>query len=114
LSDPITKHFSFDSIRGGFIMIKRLVLAAVLSAGAAIAAPAFASSGYGPAPHYDPLVGAPASQRGQSALTVHAEQAESMASADAAAQSYGGMHDTTSQSGARIGPDASLSPYAHH
>ncbi|MBW8837106.1 MAG: hypothetical protein JF605_19195 [Burkholderia sp.] len=56
-------------------MIKRLVIAAVLSASAAIAAPVFASSGYGPAPHYDPLIGAPSSQRGQSAETVRARLA---------------------------------------
>jgi hypothetical protein len=35
--------------------------------------PAFAS-GYGPAPFYQPSVGAPASQRGQSAQTIIAER----------------------------------------
>jgi hypothetical protein len=40
---------------------------------ASIAAPAFAS-GYGPAPFYSPQIGAPASQRGQSAQTLQAEQ----------------------------------------
>jgi hypothetical protein len=101
-------------------MIKRLLIAAVLSASAAIAAPVFASSGYGPAPHYNPLVGAPSSQRGQSAETVRAEQTALMASADLDAQSYGGMHDTTSQSGSRSVThvsdvsDTSIAPYAHH
>lgn len=101
-------------------MIKRLVIAAVLSASAAIAAPVFASSGYGPAPHYDPLIGAPSSQRGQSAETVRAEQTALMASADIDAQSYGGMHDTTSQAGSRSlthasdASDISIAPYAHH
>jgi len=112
-------------------MIKRLVIAAVLSTSAAIAAPVFASSGYGPAPHYDPLIGAPSSQRGQSAETVRAEQTALMASADIDAQSYGGMHDTTSQSyggmhdttsqaGSRSlthasdASDISIAPYAHH
>lgn len=101
-------------------MIKRLVIAAVLSTSAAIAAPVFASSGYGPAPHYDPLIGAPSSQRGQSAETVRAEQTALMASADIDAQSYGGMHDTTSQAGSRSlthasdASDISITPYAHH
>ncbi|CAB3660434.1 hypothetical protein SCB29_08235 [Paraburkholderia sp. SIMBA_055] len=101
-------------------MIKRLVIAAVLSTSAAIAAPVFASSGYGPAPHYDPLIGAPSSQRGQSAETVRAEQTALMASADIDAQSYGGMHDTTSQAGSRSlthasdASDISIAPYAHH
>jgi len=101
-------------------MIKRLVIAAVLSTSAAIAAPVFASSGYGPAPHYDPLIGAPSSQRGQSAETVRAEQTALMASTDIDAQSYGGMHDTTSQAGSRSAPHASdasnksIAPYAHH
>ena len=38
-----------------------------------ISSGAFAS-GYGPAPHYNPAVGAPASQRGQSVETVAAEK----------------------------------------
>jgi len=95
-------------------MIKHLVTAAVLSASAAIVSPAFASSGYGPAPRYNPLVGAPSSQRGQSALTIRAEQADLIANADTAAQSYGGMRDMTSQSGARAVTNVSLSPYTHH
>lgn len=99
-------------------MIKHLFVVALVSASAAIVSPAFASSGYGPAPHYSPLVGAPASQRGQSNQTVRAEQADAaMASADVTAQSYGGTRDTTSQSGMRTAPDTSLallSLYAHH
>jgi hypothetical protein len=95
-------------------MIKHLFVAAILSASAAIASPVFASSGYGPAPHYNPVAGAPSSQRGQSTLTVRAEQADSMASNDVTAQSYGGMNDTTSQSGARVVPVVLTSPYAHH
>lgn len=95
-------------------MIKRLAIAALLSAGAAIAAPVFASSGYGPAPHYNPQVGAPASQRGQSALTVRTDQADLMASTDDAVQSYGGMRDVSSQSGSLVMSDVSIAPYAHH
>ncbi|QQC66442.1 hypothetical protein [Paraburkholderia ginsengisoli] len=95
-------------------MIKHLVVAALLSASAAIVSPAFAASGYGPAPHYDPLAGAPASQRGQSALTVRSEQAQAIANADTSAQSYGGARDTSSQSGARVASYAPLSTYSHH
>lgn len=55
-------------------MIEHVVAAALV---AAITAPVFASSGYGPAPHYSPIVGAPASEGGQSALTVRAEHTDS-------------------------------------
>ncbi|WP_322014666.1 hypothetical protein [Paraburkholderia sp. J12] len=46
---------------------------ALVVATAALSAPAFAS-GYGPASSYNPVVGAPASQRGVSTLTVQAEE----------------------------------------
>ncbi|MCC8392158.1 hypothetical protein LJ656_06115 [Paraburkholderia sp. MMS20-SJTR3] len=98
-------------------MIKHLFVAAVLSASAAVAAPAFASGGYGPAPHYNPIVGAPASQRGQSALTVSAEQGGRVADGELSQQSYGGAQQGNSQSGARAvsaAEVASISPYAHH
>jgi len=95
-------------------MIKHLFVAAVVAAGAAFVSPVFASSGYGPAPHYDPLVGAPASQRGQSALTVQAESVIEMASADDVTQAYGGMPDSTSQAGARIAHAGSPTSYSHH
>ncbi|WP_133649888.1 hypothetical protein [Paraburkholderia flava] len=97
-------------------MIKRLFVAALVAASAAVAAPAFAS-GYGPAPYYNPLAGAPVSQRGQSVQTFRAEQAELMARADVAAQSYGGTRDMTSESGARVVRvvrDTEPSPFAHH
>ena len=54
-------------------MNRHLITALLIAASAAVAAPAFASSGYGPAPSYNPIAGAPASQRGQSAQTVAAE-----------------------------------------
>jgi hypothetical protein len=98
-------------------MVKHLVIAALLSASAAIVSPAFASSGYGPAPHYEPLAGAPASQRGQSAQTVRAEQAQlfaNAANADTSTQGYGGVRDTTSESGAPVALNASLATYSHH
>jgi hypothetical protein len=107
---PSLSNLSFR----GSIMIKRLVVAALLSASAAIVSPAFASSGYGPAPHYDPLAGAPASQRGQSAQTVRTEQAQAIANAETATQSYGGVRDTASESGARVALNAPLSTYSHH
>ena len=102
-----------NSMFRDFIVIKHLIFAAVAAASAAIVSPAFAS-GYGPAPHYDALAGAPASQRGQSALTVRAEQVEHMASADITGHSYGGMRDMTSQSSAHVVPDLSILPYSHH
>jgi hypothetical protein len=94
-------------------MIKHLIVAAIVAASAATVFPAFAS-GYGPAPHYNALDGAPASQGGPSALTVGAEQVGLTASADITAHSYGGMHDMASQSGAHVVPNASLSLYSHH
>ncbi|CAD6547362.1 hypothetical protein [Paraburkholderia metrosideri] len=95
-------------------MIKHFVAVALVAASAATVSPVFASSGYGPAPQYSPVTGAPASQRGQSALTVRAEQADLTKSADVAAQSYGGMPITTSQSGTPIVPAVSISPYSKH
>jgi hypothetical protein len=53
---------------------RNLIAALLIVVTAAVAAPAFANSGYGPAPSYHPLVGATASQRGQSTQTVAAEQ----------------------------------------
>ena len=72
-------------------MFKQLLVVAAVAASAVTMSHAFASSGYGPAPRYNPIAGAPASQRGQSALTVQAEQAVIMASADVANKSYVGM-----------------------
>jgi hypothetical protein len=87
-------------------MFKKIVTAATF---AVAAGSAFASSGYGPAPHYDPLAGAPASQRGVSAQTIAGE------SAAMPMQAYGGIGDTVSQSGARgvAGGDAGRL-FAHH
>ena len=79
-------------------MNKTLIASLLVAVSAAFAAPAFASSGYGPAPSYDPQVGAPSSQRGQSAQTIAAENAVSNADASA----YGGVRNTTTQSGDRV------------
>ncbi|SAL39632.1 hypothetical protein AWB64_04169 [Caballeronia sordidicola] len=57
-------------------MFKNFLIAALLCASAAVVSPAFADSGYGPAPRYNPLIGAPSSQRGQSVQTLRAEQAD--------------------------------------
>ena len=75
-------------------MNKNLLASLVVAVSALAAVPAFAS-GYGPAPSYRPLVGAPASQQGQNAQTVAAEQA------NAQANSYGGVTNASSQSGTR-------------
>jgi hypothetical protein len=91
-------------------MNKNLIAALLIAASAALAAPAFASSGYGPAPSYNPSVGAPASQRGQSVQTVAAEQAQ----ANANATSYGGVQDTQSQSGSRVNLSNERSLYSHN
>jgi len=95
-------------------MNKHFIGAAIIAISAAIAAPAFASSGYGPAPHYNPIVGAPSSQRGQSAQTVHAEFASAESNVDIARQSFGGVSETRSQSGMRELADAPRTPYLHH
>ncbi len=84
------------------------LIAVIIAASAAIAAPAFASSGYGPAPHYSPIDGASASQRGQSAATIHAENA------NADSRAFGGVADTTSQSGSRVHAYDAQSLFAHH
>ncbi|SAL29083.1 hypothetical protein AWB74_01278 [Caballeronia arvi] len=90
-------------------MIKQLVTATVLAISAVAAGSAFASSGYGPAPHYDPLAGAPASQRGVSAQTIASE------SAAMPMQAYGGMGDTVSQSGGRgVATNDVARLFAHH
>jgi hypothetical protein len=91
-------------------MKKNLIATLLIATSAALAAPAFASSGYGPAPSYNPTVGAPASQRGQSAQTVAAENAQSAADA----KSYGGVQDTQLQSGSRVRANPTQSLYSHN
>ncbi|WP_186013275.1 hypothetical protein [Burkholderia gladioli] len=92
-------------------MFKPYLIAAIVAAGIA-AAPAAFASGYGPAPHYDPLAGAPASQRGQ---TLHAEAAQwMMDQADVANTAYGAEGHAGAESGARLAPVDTASLYAHH
>ncbi|HEX3378398.1 MAG TPA: hypothetical protein VHU21_01175 [Paraburkholderia sp.] len=76
-------------------MKTKFIAALLVAASASIAAPAFAS-GYGPAPYYRPSVGAPASQQGQNAQTVAAEQSNNTQS-----NAYGGVTSASSQSGTR-------------
>jgi hypothetical protein len=75
-------------------MKTKLIAALLVAVSASLAAPAFAS-GYGPAPFYRPSVGAPASQRGESAQVVAAER-NTAAGTDA---SYGGVVGVASESG---------------
>lgn len=92
-------------------MKSKLVAALLIAATTSIAAPAFAS-GYGPAPSYRPSVGAPASQRGQSAQTVAAEQNGS--TAGSVNDSYGGVVGSSSESGSRAAAVSSGRLYAKH
>ncbi|MFM0629535.1 hypothetical protein [Paraburkholderia xenovorans] len=84
-------------------MKSKLLAALLVATTTAFAAPAFAS-GYGPAPSYRPSVGAPASQRGQSAQTVAVERNNAVGSVN---DSYGGVVGSSSESGSRQ-PDQSL------
>jgi hypothetical protein len=85
-----------------FIMKSKIVAALLVAVSATLAAPAFAS-GYGPAPFYHPAVGAPASQRGESAQPVAAERAAADGNS-----AYGGANDQASESGHHFAKLASL------
>jgi hypothetical protein len=91
-------------------MKSKLLAALLIAATTAIAAPAFAS-GYGPAPSYRPSVGAPASQRGQSAQTVAAEHSDAVGSVN---DSYGGVVASSSESGSRQPAESVGRLYAGH
>jgi hypothetical protein len=92
------------------IMNKTLIASLLVAVSAAFAAPAFASSGYGPAPSYNPQVGAPSSQRGQSAQTIAAENAAN----NPDARAYGGVRSTTTQSGERDQANSTRSLFSHN
>jgi hypothetical protein len=94
-------------------MTKHFIAALIVAASAAAAAPVFAS-GYGPAPHYDPIAGAPWSQRGQSVQTIRADQAAAVAAASADTRSFGGVRESTSQAGRRSLTSEIQSNYSHH
>ncbi|WP_133650825.1 hypothetical protein [Paraburkholderia flava] len=90
-------------------MKTRLIAALFVALSASAAAPAFAG-GYGPAPFYKPSVGAPASQRGQSAQTLAAERNSAADAQDA----YGGVVSDHSQSASRTVETTRNSLFAHH
>lgn len=81
----------------GAIMKTRIIAALLAAVSAAVVAPAFAS-GYGPAPFYNPFVGAPASQQGQNSQTLAADRASMSENS-----SYGGVYSPSSDSGAYRG-----------
>jgi hypothetical protein len=83
-------------------MKTKLIAALLIASSAALAAPAFAS-GLGPAPFYRPEIGAPASQRGQSAQTLAAEQGNVVVAAN---RDVGGIEAGSSHSGARVATNA--------
>lgn len=89
-------------------MNKTFIASLLVAVSAVVAVPAFASSGYGPSPSYNPLVGAPASERGQSAQTIAAE-----ARADTGSTGYGGIESTGTQSGHRVIVNDTHSLYSH-
>ena len=91
-------------------MKSRFLAALLIAATTTVAAPAFAS-GYGPAPSYRPSVGAPASQRGQSAQTVAAEHSDAVGSVNTA---YGGVVSSSSESGSRVAVESSAEVYSRH
>jgi len=87
-------------------MNKTLIASLLVAVSAAFAAPAFAGSGYGPAPSYNPQVGAPSSQRGQSVQTIAEENADTSA--------YGGVQSAATQSGKRVQASNARSPDSHN
>jgi hypothetical protein len=90
-------------------MKMKLIAALLIASSAALAAPAFAS-GYGPAPFYRPEIGAPASQRGQSAQTLAAEQANG----GAVNSGFGGVQAGSSHARARATLTTTNSLYRGH
>lgn len=76
-------------------MNKNFIASLVVAASALVAVPAFAS-GYGPAPHYNPLVGSPVSEQGQNTQTLAADNARVSASVNgyggSVSQSQSGSH----------------------
>jgi hypothetical protein len=94
---------------GEFVMTRTLIAAVLIAASATVAAPAFAS-GYGPAPYYNPTVGAPTSQQGQNTQTIAADEAQTKA----ASNSYGGVASVSTQSGARPQETGPQSIYFGH
>ena len=87
-------------------MDTKLIAPLLVAASTILAAPAFAS-GYGPAPAYNPIEGAPASQRGPSALTVTASRGSDMAGA------HGGVTSTRAAAGSPVTAADAQAPFPH-
>jgi hypothetical protein len=81
-------------LRWSILVNKQLVVGLAIALSSVFAGSAFAS-GYGPAPHYRPDVGAPASQHGVSAQTFAAEESAQgrgdFSNAPRTAQNQGGQ-----------------------
>jgi hypothetical protein len=90
------------------IMSKKFIAALLVAGTAVLAAPAFAS-GYGPAPHYNAMDGAPASQRGQSAQTVAVEKGQG----NVGVSSYGGVATAQSEESGHMNLLGNRSLYSH-
>ncbi|CAD6532294.1 hypothetical protein ACFQ3P_14920 [Paraburkholderia sabiae] len=89
-------------------MNKFFKVAVWFAVGVAASSSAFAS-GFGPAPHYSPLQGAPASQQGPGAIVADAGRNAT------ANDDMGGMADQVVQSGARtISGQFGTSTFKHH
>lgn len=89
-------------------MNKKFIATLVLASAGALASPAFASSGYGPAPWYDPIAGAPASQRGPSAQTLSQDAARTDS-----VTAYGGEPRARAESGSPKQARDAQSLFAH-
>jgi hypothetical protein len=89
-------------------MKTKFIVSLLVALSAAVAAPAFAS-GYGPANSYQPSVGAPASQRGQSTQTLAAEDASA-----GSQEGYGGVGAGQSQSAGHATLSATDRLFSHH
>jgi hypothetical protein len=70
-----------ETLRSTIMMSK---LSGVIFVAASLAASYALASGYGPAPHYTPSTGAPASQQGMNTQTIAADEAATQRSNDAA------------------------------
>lgn len=77
-------------------MGKHIAVSLAVVVASALATSAFASSGYGPDPAYNPLVGAPVSQRGMSAQSIKSDSQQA-----AMARSYGEDSTGRSEAGSR-------------
>lgn len=83
--------------------------AAVLFALSIAASSAAFASGYGPAPHYNPVQGAPVSQQGPSAIVAEAGRNA------AANDDMGGVATQAAESGRRtISGEFNVSTFKHH